>query len=85
MRKRLGFCVVQKLFNLFSFHRRKLLKKVVDGPAAFEIVKQRFHGYARAGKDRRSAENFWVDADDAEHYQIVARPRRQEKLRIIRF
>ena len=31
--------------------------KVVDGIAGFEIIEQRLHGHARAGKHGRAAEN----------------------------
>lgn len=48
----------------------KLHQKVIDVVAAFEVVKQRFHGDSRSSKARRAAEDFGVYGDYAFHIAV---------------
>jgi hypothetical protein len=58
----LGF--LQERDHLRAIHTGKAPQKVVDRFAAFEIIEQRLHRHARAGKHPRAAHDLGIACDD---------------------
>jgi hypothetical protein len=51
----------KKRNSLFTGHGWKILQKIVQRVAAFEVIQQRPHGYTRAGKARFATHDFRVN------------------------
>lgn len=50
--------------GLFALHRRKLVEKLVESIATFQMIEERLHRDPRADKDRGATEDVWIALDD---------------------
>ena len=50
--------------GLFAFHGRKLVEKLVERIATFQMIEERLHRDPRADKDRGAIEDVWIAMDD---------------------
>jgi len=51
----------QQGHRLIPADRREILQKLINGVAAFQVIKQRPDGNARAGKAWLATHYFWVN------------------------
>jgi hypothetical protein len=50
--------------GLFALHGRKLVEKLVESIATFQMIEERLHRDPRAQKDRGATEDVWIALDD---------------------
>jgi hypothetical protein len=57
--------LLQHTLRQLAGHRRKLIQKLRQRLARFDVLKQNPHRHARARKHRRAAQNVGIDSDES--------------------
>ena len=60
----MGFGLLKGRNRNLSGDGRKIIKKLIQGVTTFDVVDERLHGYPRANKYRRTAQDVGVRAND---------------------